>query len=133
MKSTSSVANVDPPQPLPVPPESVSAAKYHHRTRADTLPSILTDNEPLDVSLASVALPANPKLWTVSQLSSYLLRTLRMPSQFSDLDEDLPLAVVQDVAMAVKEAKINGRAFLRLNEEDLDRCAVPILSPECQD
>ena len=118
VKSVSSLVNLKPPQPLPVPPDFTSTVGSANRARADTLPTTLIGN---DMSSALVDLPANPKLWTVSQVSSYLLGALRLPSMSATPAESLPLAIVQDIAAIVRQAKINGRAFLRLNEEDLER------------
>ena len=85
------------------------------RMRAETLPAMpLTPEE----SVEPVELPANPKLWTISQLSYYLMSALRVTAGSGD---GLPLAIVHDIASVVREAKINGRLFLRLNEEDLER------------
>lgn len=74
-----------------------------------------------EASIAPAELPANPKLWTISQLSTYLLSALRATSRISDSNESLPAALVQDVIAIVREAKCNGRLFLRLNEDDLER------------
>ncbi|KAJ3541385.1 hypothetical protein NM688_g6093 [Phlebia brevispora] len=119
LTSKSSFPSLETPKPLPVPPEFTSnAGRPGRRTRAETLPSLPLAPEG---SIAPAELPANPKLWTVSQLSTYLLTALRVSTRSLDCDETLPLVIVQDVATIVREAKINGRLFLRLNEEDLER------------
>ena len=67
-------------------------------------------------------LPDNPKLWTPSQLATYLTTALRMTSSGRPGDiEDigLPPLVAKDIAQFTKGARIGGRTFLRLNEEDL--------------
>ncbi|EGN99336.1 hypothetical protein SERLA73DRAFT_73869 [Serpula lacrymans var. lacrymans S7.3] len=87
-------------------------------------------------------LPSNPKLWSPTQLSAYLITALRA-SAVSDSD-----AVVQDpdfdatndtageagdtgisptdaseIAAFVRDQKVTGRVFLRFTEVDLERCA----------
>lgn len=64
-------------------------------------------------------LPPNPKLWTPAQLSSYLVTALRIRSS-SDDGVVLPDRVAKDIATFVKHARITGRTFLRLSEEDLN-------------
>ena len=122
LTSSPSLTYLKPPQPLPVPADFKSNAKHvPRRVRAETLPTIMTTEVAPVGSLASAELPANPKLWTVSQVSSYILNALRVPSRGSGYPESLPPAIVHEVAAMVQEAKINGRLFLRLNDEDLDR------------
>jgi hypothetical protein len=60
-------------------------------------------------------LPDDPRVWTPSQLSTYLSSSLRVTSG------DLPQLVAQDVATFVLTQKITGRKFLRLTEGDLDK------------
>ncbi|KAF8885456.1 hypothetical protein BD779DRAFT_1801307 [Infundibulicybe gibba] len=95
----------DLPRPLPAPPSYPSPSPTRRsefetpppgRTkRADTLPSFLPPTP-----LAVEELPPNPKVWTPSQLSSYLSRALR------------PF---------VRKSKITGRIFLRFEEDDLEK------------
>ncbi|KAH8834006.1 hypothetical protein DL96DRAFT_1676263 [Flagelloscypha sp. PMI_526] len=60
-------------------------------------------------------LPANPKHWSSSQLSAYLSTALRVRG-----GAELPNPVAQDISNFVVQAHINGRAFLRLSESDLE-------------
>lgn len=115
------------PQPLPVPSSFVSNIQSPRRSqeslqprrRAETLPSSLTaDGAPL-AELATPELPSNPKLWTPSQLSSYLLSALRASDPDADESADLPPAAIAAVAEFIKDTKISGRIFLRLNEADM--------------
>lgn len=60
-----------------------------------------------------------------SQLSTYLSTALRISSpEPSENPEEviLPAQLVTEIAKFVRDSKINGRMFLRLNDEDLDRC-----------
>jgi hypothetical protein len=54
----------------------------------------------------------DPRTWTPSQLSSYLLRVT--PGDQPSLD-------AQDIATFVETQKLTGRKFLRLTEGDLDK------------
>ncbi|KAJ4471256.1 hypothetical protein C8J55DRAFT_521252 [Lentinula edodes] len=66
-------------------------------------------------------LPPNPKLWTPSQLCAYLSTALRVKSGES---LQLPAPVARDIASFVRESKITGRIFLRLDEKDLEAYGV---------
>ena len=81
--------------------------------RADTLPT-----PPPSSPIKLDDLPSNPKLWTTMQLASYLITALRVRS-----GENLPvpLAVAKDIATFVKEARLNGRLFLKLTGHDLEK------------
>lgn len=118
------------PRPLPIPPalESPTKERKGHaytssdeclfpsvRTRADTLPSGPSPSPASPVKVDE--LPSNPRVWTTSQLASYLITALRVKSGEA---LPLPLPVAKDIATFVKEARLNGRAFLRLNEQDLE-------------
>ena len=121
VKSVSSLSNLVFPQPLPVPPDFQVSSTRSRRVRAETLPSYHPEDAN-GLSLASLELPANPKLWSVSQLTSYLLTSLQPPMRSSDDTDEYPtLPLVHDIAAVVREAKVTGRAFLRLNEDDLDK------------
>ena len=54
-------------------------------------------------------LPANPKIWTPSQVALYLTFVLGLT----------PLPIVQDVTAYVRSARMGGKQFLRLREKDL--------------
>lgn len=86
----------------------------------DTL--LLPDLDVTPVKLED--LPTNPKLWTPTQLSSYLTTALRVRSGEV---MSLPLPVARDIAAFIKESKINGRLFLRLCEQDFDQSVFQII------
>lgn len=121
------------PRPLPVPPAFPTAPPVNGYTsadetfvpprrlkRADTLPSYSTYTPPT-VSVTLDDLPSNPKLWSPSQLSNYLVTALRVTgSKSGDIAEiALPARVANDIAAFVRDVRMTGRTFLRLNEEDL--------------
>ena len=131
-KSLSEVDFFEPPnkRPLPAPPPHVSTLPSYEplaspgqwvtpkrSKRAETLPPTIPDLDITPVKLED--LPTNPKLWTPSQLSSYLTTALRVRSGEA---MSLPLPVARDIATFVKDSKINGRLFLRLCEQDFDQC-----------
>ena len=71
-------------------------------------------------------LPSNPKLWNSSQLSTYLYTALRVMASDSKGDDFLPISAVEDIVVFAREANINGRIFLRLIADDLDKCVFEI-------
>lgn len=115
------------PRPLPVPPnfslpsptkvdfDLEGAPSSGSEPRADTLPS---QSAPPQLTETTEKLPDDPRLWTPSQLSTYLASSLRVTSG------DLPVPVSHDVTAFVRNQKITGRRFLRLNESDLDKYGV---------
>lgn len=125
------------PRPLPIPPSLESSPTKNYkghgytsseelvfpsvsvRARADTLPS--TPNPPPPSPVKVDELPSNPRVWTTSQLASYLITALRVRSGEV---LPLPLQVAKDIAAFVKEARLNGRSFLRLNEQDLESMGI---------
>lgn len=94
---SSSLSMDNTPRPLPVPPQS---------------PSIL-EISPL---LTLEDLPTNPKR-TPSQLRTYLSSALRVKSGESKL---LPPQVARDIAVFVRESRITGKIFLRLDDPVLE-------------
>ena len=115
------------PRPLPIPPSFESPTKpskkaaadeqpFSHRVRAETLPS--SPNPPLPSPVKVDDLPSNPRVWSTSQLASYLVTALRVRSGEA---LPLPLPVAKDVATFVRQERLTGRAFLRLNEQDLEQ------------
>lgn len=123
------------PRPLPTPPSLGSPTKAgfelrggytssedlrnisswrNHRSEARALPTP-PPSSPVKVD----DLPSNPKLWTTTQLASYLITALRVRTADSRTPP-IPLAVAKDIAAFVKDARLNGRSFLRLNEQDLE-------------
>ena len=96
------------PQPLPIPPTLTGNGRYESRSGA-----VLSQED----------LPSNPKLWNSSHLSTYLRTALRVVSDghWSSCESDqlLPVSAVEIVIDFVNEARMTGRIFLRLSEEDL--------------
>lgn len=136
-KSLTGVDSFEPSgkRPLPTPPPHPSTLpSYEPPTdpeqwltpkgpkHAETPPLTISDLDVTPVKFED--LPTNPKLWTPSQLSSYLTTALRLRSGEAML---LPLPVARDIAAFVKESKINGRLFLRLCEQDLDQSVSKII------
>ncbi|THV05826.1 hypothetical protein K435DRAFT_61774 [Dendrothele bispora CBS 962.96] len=107
--------------------EETSWIRHHHPSSQS---SAAISASTLDLA----DLPANPKVWTPSQLSAYLTTALRVRSGVKknegggggeggggDGDDlKLPVRVAQDIAAFVREKKINGRVFLRWEEGDLE-------------
>ena len=94
--------------------------------RSETLPSLSTPT--ISPSFKSkngselinlLGLPENPKYWTPTNLSLYLGSVLSIEhgGTFSD-------PVVRDIQTTIINEKLSGRAFLRLNEDDLDEYAL---------
>jgi hypothetical protein len=123
---TSSPRPLPPPPPGAQPPAGhitagpISAAPGDNTTpvrrtrRAETLPPVLSEHD--DITL-DTDLPPDPKIWTPAQLASYLITALRVQG---GADPPLAPAVAREVAAFINAAGIAGRAFLRLNEEDLE-------------
>lgn len=131
------------PRPLPIPPaldipadrrngngiggyvSADEASKPRRRPRrSETMPVIPLSNPGLLAPAPTVEeLPDNPKLWTPSQLATYLTSALRVTSSGKPGEVEsigLPPLVAKDIASFVKSARIGGRTFLRMNEEDLE-------------
>ena len=134
------------PRPLPIPPaldtpvdrkagsgpggyvsadEVASGSAPRRRPRrSETMPIIPLPTQSLLIPAPSVEdLPDNPKLWTPSQLATYLTTALRVTSGGKPGEVEsigLPPLVAKDIAAFVKSARIGGRTFLRMNEEDLE-------------
>ncbi|KAI0064936.1 hypothetical protein BV25DRAFT_1822709 [Artomyces pyxidatus] len=122
------------PSPLPVPASpthsqrsqsedgaSVGSSPTRRTKRAETLPSgypealeALTDGLGI---LGAEDLPSNPKLWTPSQLSVYLMTALRVRSGET---MSVPALVARDITNWVRKEGIGGRTFLRWGDEDLE-------------
>lgn len=136
-RSLSGVDSFESPnkRPLPTPPPHPSTLPFceppvdpeqwvtpRRPKRTETLPLTVPHPDVTPVKLED--LPTNPKLWTPSQLSSYLTTALRVRSGET---MSLPLPVARDVATFVKESRINGRLFLRLCEQDLNQSVSQIV------
>ena len=126
------------PQPLPVPASFISNARSavrdtsikdlpQPRRRAETLPPNVTGSNIPVVATTLEDLPSNPKLWTPSQLSSYLFTTLRQRDPEAVEGVNLPSTAVLGIVEFVQNTKLNGRIFLRLNDEDM---ATYVFSPD---
>ncbi|KAJ3969618.1 hypothetical protein EV361DRAFT_919923 [Lentinula raphanica] len=106
------------PRPLPVPPSptkdvpnegSGKRFRTYSHTAVSSAPLTLED------------LPPNPKLWTPSQLCAYLATALRVKSGES---LELPAQIARDIAGFVRDSRITGKAFLRLDERELEAFGV---------
>lgn len=108
-----------PPHPSTLPSYEPSANQEQWTTPKRSRPADVLSRLDLDVTPVKLEdLPTNPKLWTPTQLSSYLTTALRVRSGEA---MSLPLPVARDIAAFIKESKISGRLFLRLCEQDLDQ------------
>ncbi|KAI0090219.1 hypothetical protein BDY19DRAFT_759377 [Irpex rosettiformis] len=120
------------PRPLPVP--ETFTGNTVPQTRAGWNGSIRSSRLVRDSIFLSAAtledLPSNPKLWTTSQLTAYLATALRVSSDSDAAVVNLSTSVVEEVIAFTKAANINGRIFLRLNEDDLDKHGI---SPSWRD
>ena len=106
------------PSPLSSPAHSQRGQSEHdsslRRTRADTLPTYLSNNSNPLCTEPEEDLPLNPKTWAPSQLSVYLTTALRVRS-----GDRLPERVTRDIASWVRREGVSGRTFLRWTDEDL--------------
>ena len=131
--STSSGAHhYIPPSPSPSPTNYTSRHRYSTSESPRPLPpppseaGILgndDDDTPRRVQRAyslpqEIKLPEDPKRWTPSEVSIYLASSLNAAAGGGS--HDLPTSVAHDIATFVKDKKITGRRFLRLNEVDLE-------------
>ncbi|QRV89761.1 hypothetical protein RhiJN_17779 [Ceratobasidium sp. AG-Ba] len=83
-------------------------------------------------------LPDNPKLWTPAQLAQYLLTALRFKGFKSSEVTIVPKPVAHDIANFVIKCKLDGRMFLRLTDNDIEKWGVnklwrvALLSSSCE-
>jgi hypothetical protein len=128
------------PGPLPTPPgregsggssspDGDAAGAPRRTQRADTLPSVLAGGADPAAAALAATLPPNPKAWTPAQLGAYLTSALRVRggesgSGFQGVARNAPLPprIARSIAALVRDAEISGRAFLRLDEDDLAQC-----------
>ena len=94
------------PRPFPPPP---SAAALLGNDDDDDTPRRVHRAYSLP---QEIKLPEDPKRWTPAEVSIYLTS--------GGGGHDLPTPVAHDIATFVKDKKITGRRFLRLNEVDLE-------------
>ena len=120
------------PRPLPTPPsfesptKSISDNRNSGRVRGNTVVRIWRTNSEKTLHNASPPpspvkvddLPSNPKVWSTTQLSSYLITALRVRN---GNDLPIPPPVAKDIVAFVKDAKLTGRTFLKLSEYDLEQ------------
>ncbi|KAI0763316.1 hypothetical protein BD413DRAFT_211684 [Trametes elegans] len=144
LNSMSESPTRESPRPLPKPPaldipsviqngsshggyvsaDEMSAQPRRRPRRSETMPIISLPTAGLLAPPPSIEqLPENPKLWTPSQLAIYLTSALRVtsgnkPGEIESIG--LPPLVAKDIASFVRSARIGGRTFLRMNEEDLE-------------
>ncbi|KAI0050514.1 hypothetical protein FA95DRAFT_1570569 [Auriscalpium vulgare] len=104
--------------------DGASVGSPARRTRAETLPSRYPDDEEPTSASGTDDLPPNPKLWTPSQLSTYLTRALRVRSGET---LSVPEPVARDIASWVRKEGVGGRTFLRWEEEELEGLGVNTL------
>lgn len=101
------------PRPLPPPPSAAALLDDDDTPRrvqrAYSLPQ-------------EIKLPEDPKRWTPAEVSIYLTYSLNAAAGGGR--HDLPTSVAHDIAAFVKDKKITGRRFLRLNEVDLEESVV---------
>ncbi|KAJ3791026.1 hypothetical protein GGU10DRAFT_338476 [Lentinula aff. detonsa] len=116
---SSSLSSDNLPRPLPVPPSPTKEAlnDYPRKYSRPFSNAATVSSAPLTLE----DLPPNPKLWTPSQLCAYLATALRVKSGES---LQIPVQVARDIAGFVRESHITGKAFLRLNEKDLEAYGV---------
>ena len=117
------IPNEELPRPLPIPPNFASSGsptktefEPHHETsfighmkrQSDTRHS-LSQPEPLKGSVTA-ELPNDPRVWTPSQLSTYLTSSGDSSPSFA-----------QDLATFIHLHKITSQRFLQLTESDLQK------------
>ena len=107
------------PRSLPPPP---SAAALFGSDDDDTPRRVQRDYFlPQEIKLK---LPEDPKRWTPAEVSIYLTSTLNAAAVGGG--HDLPTPVTHGIATFVKDKKITGTRFLKLNEVDLEESVVYI-------
>ena len=100
------------PRPLPAPPSAAETALGSFNDDDDTPRRKLQRAYSLPQEME---LPEDPRRWTPSEVSMYLMSTLNTGG-----GHDLPASVACDIATFVRDKKITGKSFLRLNEVDLE-------------
>lgn len=111
------------PRPLPVPETFTGNGGSNRSGWTGSIRHNRFVQDSVFLSAATLEdLPSNPKLWTTSQLATYLATALRVPTDDSTATS-LPTQDAGEIIAFTKEANINGRIFLRLIEDDLDKYA----------
>ena len=129
--TTSGTHHYIPPSPSPSPTQTgFGGATTRHRYSSSESPRPLPpppsaaallgsedDDTPRRVHRAYSLpqLPEDPKRWSPAEVSLYLTSSLNAASVGGG-----PTPVAHDIATFVKDKKITGRRFLRLNEVDLE-------------
>lgn len=98
------------PRPLPAPPSAAALRGGFKDDEDDTPRRELVYSLPQQIKL-----PEDPKQWTPAEVSIYLTSSL------NSAGHDLP---THDIATSVKDKKITGKSFLRLNEGDLEESVI---------
>ena len=111
-RSETSLDVTTSPRPLPVPPGSRSDSEDSSEAPYLKRPSPERVNRLKAASPSPIKtdhLPPDPRTWTPSELSSYLMLAL-------------PVArpVASDIAGFIRNCRMTGRKFLRIRKSDLD-------------
>ncbi|ESK84686.1 hypothetical protein Moror_648 [Moniliophthora roreri MCA 2997] len=104
--------NVNPhmgPPPAHQPRRLKLKRSETHSSSSSPAPASMSGNQSPAPPLSLEDLPPNPKQWTPAQLSIYLTTALKVQNE----------RVAGDIAAFIREKKINGRVFLRINEEEM--------------
>ena len=131
--TTSGTHHYIPPSPSPSPTQTGFGGATRHRYSSLESPRPLPPPPPAAALLASddddtprrvhrshslpqeIKLPEDPKRWSPAEVSIYLTSSLNEATVGGG-----PTPVAHDIATFVKDKKITGRRFLRLNEVDLE-------------
>ncbi|KAF8799060.1 hypothetical protein BYT27DRAFT_7176555 [Phlegmacium glaucopus] len=99
------------PRPLPAPPSATAPGDDDDTPRRRVQRTYSLPQE--------IEIPEDPKRWTPAEVSMYLTANLNAGG-----GHDLPTPVARDIATFVRDKKITGKSFLRLNEVDLEEYGI---------
>ena len=110
--------STESPRPLPAPPSPAVLLTGGFKGDDDT---------PCRVQRAyslpqDIKLPQDPKQWTPAEVSIYLSSSLNAAAAAAG--HNLSTSAARDIVTFVKDKKITGKSFLRLNEADLEESVV---------